>query len=71
MLGCNLTDSTILDRIWTTVTNQDAERVNRAWAGRPGTLIKQYASDPSGIGMLRLGQSPCDGSAKTINWILT
>ena len=71
VLGCNLNDSAVVDRIWPIITNQDAERVNRAWAGRPGTLIRQYPADPSGMGVLRLGQSPCDGSPKTTGWALT
>lgn len=77
VLGCNLNDSAVVDRIWPTITNQDAERVNRAWAGRPGTLIRSYPADPSECSgstasgsCIRVGQSACDGSTATVGWVL-
>lgn len=61
------------------ITNQDAERVNRAWAGRPGTLIRQYdanvsecvaaGSSTASGSCMRLGQSACAG-AGTAGWIV-
>lgn len=75
--GCLLPSTRFVNRLQ--ITNQDAERVNRAWAGRPGTLIRQYNANisecmdansetPSGR-CIRVGQASCtDSSAGTVGW---
>ena len=77
--GCLLPPTRFVNRLQ--ITNQDAERVNRAWAGRPGTLIRQYNANisecmgansgtPSGS-CIRVGQASCtDSSAGTVGWIV-
>ena len=37
-----MSSQTDMDRVWKTVTNQDALNINAAWAGEPGTLVKAY-----------------------------
>ena len=42
ILGADLTDQSMMDRIWPTITNTDALAINDAWAGKPGTLVRSY-----------------------------
>ena len=66
VLGFDMNDSAVMDRVWTTITNRHADAVNAAWFGRPGTLIKSYPANNTA--MLRAGQHPCDGSAAVTGW---
>lgn len=66
VLGFDMNDSSVMDRVWPTITNRHADAVNAAWFGRPGTLIRQYMA--TNTTMLRAGQHPCDGSAEVTGW---
>ena len=55
-----------MDRVWPTISNRHADRVNSAWFGQPGTLIKSYEANRTA--MLRAGQHACDGSAEVVGW---
>lgn len=45
ILGFDVEDDALLDRVWPVITNREVLQVNQAWAGSPGTRI---ASSPSG-----------------------
>eukprot|EP00041_Stephanoeca_diplocostata_P025750 m.681930 g.681930 ORF g.681930 m.681930 type:complete len:200 (-) comp22815_c0_seq8:4851-5450(-) len=61
VLGFDMSDATVMDRVWDTITNTAALDINHAWAGDPGTLIKSYPA--TGVGApRRVGQSPCVSS---------
>ena len=47
ILGTDLSDDKILDRIWPVVSNKEALAINDAWVGHPGTLIRSYWSSPA------------------------
>jgi hypothetical protein len=55
-----------MDRVRSTISNRHADRVNSAWFGQPGTLIKSYEANRTA--MLRAGQHACDGSAEVVGW---
>eukprot|EP00912_Choanoflagellata_sp_UC4_P002020 UC4_evm10s1290 len=66
ILGCDLSNEAILERIWPTVTNTDALAISDAWSGQPGTLVRSY--EGVGVGM-EIDQAEC-GNSKT-QWKLT
>ena len=43
-LGYDITDDNITERIWPIVGNPDAIRVNQAWAGSPGRMIRNLTA---------------------------
>ena len=47
ILGTDLSNAAILDRIWPVVSNKEALAINDAWFGHPGTLIRSYWAAPS------------------------
>lgn len=51
VLGYDMADESMSDRVWPIVSNQEAIAVNQAWAGHPGRMVKQWSpSDPSANG---------------------
>eukprot|EP00039_Didymoeca_costata_P012683 m.183776 g.183776 ORF g.183776 m.183776 type:complete len:595 (+) comp15549_c0_seq4:133-1917(+) len=42
VLGFNLSDSAIVDRVWPIITNTHALEINHDYVGHPGTLVKSY-----------------------------
>eukprot|EP01059_Diplonema_ambulator_P031670 TRINITY_DN588_c0_g3_i1.p1 TRINITY_DN588_c0_g3~~TRINITY_DN588_c0_g3_i1.p1 ORF type:complete len:430 (+),score=134.63 TRINITY_DN588_c0_g3_i1:49-1338(+) len=46
ILGYDLNDVAMTEHLWPIIGNEDAIRVNQAWAGSPGKLIKSW--DPAG-----------------------
>merc|ERR1719313_2627624 len=40
ILGFDVQDAQILDRVWDVVTNEAAIKINQEWAGHPGFLLK-------------------------------
>lgn len=65
ILGFDMNNSAIMDRVWPIITNVDALAVSKAWAGHPGTLIKVYPAVGQG---LQVVQGVCDGTARTLGW---
>eukprot|EP00756_Hemistasia_phaeocysticola_P016784 Hpha_TRINITY_DN15497_c2_g9::TRINITY_DN15497_c2_g9_i1::g.176301::m.176301/K07407/E3.2.1.22B, galA, rafA; alpha-galactosidase len=45
ILGHNLLDESLNDRVWPILSNTDAIAVNQAWAGHPGRQVSQVAGD--------------------------
>ena len=46
ILGYDVTDDSITDKIWSIVSNKEILEVSQTWAGHPGRLVKSY--DPTG-----------------------
>jgi len=69
ILSVDMSQTDIMDRIWTTITNQDALYINDAWAGMPGTLVKSYLATDSSV-PFSVDQAECDGSPQTLGWVL-
>lgn len=67
ILGFDMYNSSIMDRVWPTITNPDALMVNEQWAGHPGTLIKAYPA--MGVAVQMTAQADCDAAIK--GWKLT
>eukprot|EP01060_Flectonema_neradi_P004609 TRINITY_DN129_c0_g1_i1.p1 TRINITY_DN129_c0_g1~~TRINITY_DN129_c0_g1_i1.p1 ORF type:complete len:413 (+),score=99.17 TRINITY_DN129_c0_g1_i1:62-1300(+) len=42
ILGHDLTNEALTDKIWPIISNTEAIAVNQAWAGHPGRLVKQW-----------------------------
>jgi alpha-galactosidase len=42
ILGYDMNDEGVTDRIWSYVANREAIAVNQAWAGHPGRLVKTF-----------------------------
>ena len=60
ILGLDLTDDTTVDKVWDIITNSEAIAVNKAWAGHPGTLVKNTTAangDPVEIWSKPLGNA--------------
>eukprot|EP00038_Savillea_parva_P011730 m.199659 g.199659 ORF g.199659 m.199659 type:complete len:667 (+) comp20803_c0_seq1:35-2035(+) len=70
ILGADLSNTEIMDRIWPTVTNTEALAINDAWAGHPGTLVRSYPATNTST-PLTVDQAPCDGRPSTVGWRLT
>eukprot|EP01065_Artemidia_motanka_P016279 TRINITY_DN1_c0_g1_i5.p2 TRINITY_DN1_c0_g1~~TRINITY_DN1_c0_g1_i5.p2 ORF type:complete len:436 (+),score=164.51 TRINITY_DN1_c0_g1_i5:64-1371(+) len=45
VLGYDMMDETLTDRVWPIVSNKEAIAVNQVWAGHPGRMAKEW--DPS------------------------
>jgi len=45
ILGYDLNDEKVTDKIWDIISNQEVIAVNQQWAGHPGRLVKEW--DPS------------------------
>ena len=67
VLGFDMYNSSIMDRVWPTITNPDALMVNEQWAGHPGTLVKAYPA--MGVAVQMTAQADCDAAIK--GWKLT
>ena len=73
ILGSDLSNSSMMDRIWPTITNKEALAINDAWVGHPGTLIRSYFSTSSNV-TYTADHAPCDKlpkGATAIGWELT
>eukprot|EP01064_Diplonema_japonicum_P019403 TRINITY_DN28110_c0_g1_i1.p1 TRINITY_DN28110_c0_g1~~TRINITY_DN28110_c0_g1_i1.p1 ORF type:complete len:430 (+),score=32.88 TRINITY_DN28110_c0_g1_i1:54-1343(+) len=46
ILGYDLNDIAMTEHLWPIIGNEDAIKVNQAWAGHPGRLVKSW--DPAG-----------------------
>eukprot|EP00729_Bicosta_minor_P025490 gene25490-28046_t len=61
-----------MDRVWATITNPDALRINEEWAGHPGTLVKAYpaqGTEGHRVAVQMTAQGSCDATVK--GWKLT
>jgi len=45
ILGYDLNDESVTDKIWDIISNQEAIAINQQWEGHPGRLVKEW--DPS------------------------
>merc|ERR1712156_466024 len=45
ILGYDLNDESVTDKIWDIISNQEVISVNQHWEGHPGRLVKEW--DPS------------------------
>jgi len=48
IMGYDMNDESITDRIWPFISNTEAIAINQAWAGHPGRLVKSWTPSPSG-----------------------
>ena len=69
----NLSDQAAMDVSWPIITNTEVVRVNQAWHGHPGQLVRQYYPDPSSSQAGPATGSfawalPCNGSAALAGW---
>lgn len=60
VLGFNVTDRSIYQRVWPIISNKEAIAVNQQWAGHPGMLVKSW--NPSSASLNYLWGVPCDSS---------
>lgn len=47
ILGYDLNDESITDKIWDLISNKEAIAVNQAWAGHPGSQVKTWTPTPA------------------------
>ena len=83
ILGYDLTNEKITDRVWHIITNEDAIAVNQAWAGSPGYFVRDYVHDPQAKARdikkgdyqlqvsLWVKPMPCKGCQKVAAFILS
>lgn len=60
ILGYDLNDDSVTDRIWDIISNKEAIAINQAWAGHPGRLVKTWNPGNSTQGQFAVAQ-PCNG----------
>ena len=72
VLGTDLSNATIMDRIWPTISNPEALAVNDAWFEKPGTLVRSYLSTGNAV-TYTADHAPCNAippSAIAKGWSL-
>lgn len=73
ILGYNLNDATLTDKVWDIVSNREAIAINQAWAGHPGRQVKTWQppappAPPPASGNLVFAL-PCDSTDATqLSW---
>merc|ERR1712091_438403 len=66
ILGYDLNDESITDKIWEIIANKEAIAVNQAWAGHPGRQVKVLTPSPSPVVQGdEVYAVPCDDADKT------
>ena len=63
ILGFDMTNASTMARVWPTISNQDALRVNQQWAGHPGRLVRAWSPPTPPAGPLFALGEPCNASA--------
>ncbi len=64
VLGYDLTDTSVTDRVWSIISNTEAIGINQAWAGHPGRRIAAWT--PNGTSPYRYAVAVgCDGDDGT------
>jgi len=58
ILGYDLTDPSLTDKIWPIISNTEAIAINQQWAGHPGKLVKQATRQ---LATQHVHAVPCDG----------
>lgn len=47
ILGYDLNDDTVTDKVWPIISNTEAIAINQQWAGHPGRLVKSFHPGPT------------------------
>eukprot|EP00937_MAST-01D_sp_MAST-1D-sp2_P001739 g1739.t1 len=70
ILGYDLNDDSVTDKIWSVISNKEAIAINQAWAGHPGRLVKQFnPGNHTPTGDKYASAESCDsGSAEQKGW---
>jgi hypothetical protein len=71
VLGYDVTDASITEKIWPIISNRKAVQVNQRYAGHPGRLIKAWnveAPPPTPQGAGFLVASNCSKTPATQGW---
>jgi alpha-galactosidase len=65
ILGHDLNDEKVTDKIWDIITNREAIAINQAWAGHPGRLVKTEAAE-NGQAMTQVWAKPIGGAKMAV-----
>lgn len=75
ILGYDLNDESITDKIWDIISNQEAIAINQQWEGHPGRLVKEWDSfmlwakkQPKGAQAVLVINSSNNSSPATVNF---
>jgi hypothetical protein len=67
ILGLDLINDQVVDRVWDVITNKEVIAVNQQWAGHPGMFVKSWT--PAGVKQKYMAPVKCDASnGKQIHW---